>query len=233
MRILVLAPHPDDEVLGCGGAIARHVSEGDEVAVAVLTNAARGAPELYSDDQTTTLREEVLNAHKVLGVHYTIFEDLPAPKLDAVPQYIIARTLSALVEQHCPETVYMPHSGDRHRDHWAVNQAAQVACRPYPGTTVRRLLTYETLSETEWGDVNTAAAFVPNWFVDISKYLSRKLQAMECYVSQLKCFPNARSLKAIEALSIIRGTTAGFSAAESFVLLRELRSDQVQSSGRS
>jgi LmbE family N-acetylglucosaminyl deacetylase len=222
MRILVLAPHADDEVLGCGGVIARHVHQGDDVSAAILTNAALGAPELWDGDDIAQVRGEAHRAHSVLGVQHTLFEDLPAPRLDTVPLYQIAQTISNLIEAQRPEIVYLPHGGDRHIDHRIINEAAQVACRPRSGCSVRRLLAYETPSETEWGDPNPTAAFIPNWFVDISPFLHTKLRAMECYASQLKDFPDPRSLQAIRALATWRGAISGFAASECFALIREL-----------
>jgi LmbE family N-acetylglucosaminyl deacetylase len=221
LRVLVFAPHPDDEVLGCGGAIARHASKGDPVCVAILTNAAVGAPEIYSPDYVTRIRKEARQAHNKLGVHSTVFEELPAPRLDSIPNYQIAEVVAKIIQVQQPDIVYVPHGGDRHLDHWAVSQAVQVACRPNSECGVRRLLAYETLSETEWGDVNAGSAFVPNWFMDISGFVDRKLRAMEQYNSQLKSFPHPRSLSAIEALAMWRGASAGFEAAEAFMLIRQ------------
>lgn len=223
----MLAPHADDEVLGCGGVIARHVHDGDETAVAILTNAALGAPDKYSPAEIMQLREEARSAHLVMGVHNTLFEDLPAPRLDTVPMFRIVDTITRIIKRQQPHVVYIPHCDDLHLDHWAINRAAQVACRPRSGSTVRRLLAYETPSETEWGNVRPGEAFVPNWFVDISRFLEQKLRAMQCYASQLKSFPDPRSLEGIKALATWRGATAGFEAAESFMLIRERNVDEL------
>jgi N-acetylglucosamine malate deacetylase 1 len=221
LTVLVIAPHPDDEVLGCGGALARHVSHGDFVVVAILTNGAMGAPHLYSSEDVLQIRTEALTAHKMLGVHRTIFEDLPATRLDSLSISQVAESIGTIISSVEPKIVYMPHHGDRHRDHWVVNQAAQVACRPRSGCSVKRILAYETASETEWGDPNPSSAFVPNWFIDITAELPVKITALQSYKSQLKPLPDPRSIEAITALARWRGASSGFHAAEAFMLLRE------------
>jgi LmbE family N-acetylglucosaminyl deacetylase len=219
MKILVLATHPDDEVLGCGGAIARHTARGDRVEVVIVT---RGAPELYTAEQVSALRQELHAAHSILGVAVAHFLDFPAPKLDQVPQHELADSIAARIREYRPETVYFPHRGDLHSDHRAVFQAALVAARPIGEQSVRRLLSYETLSETEWSAPIGEEAFLPNVFIDIAEYLEKKKQAMAAYRSQLKEFPHPRSLQSMESLARVRGGTAGFTAAEAFQMIREL-----------
>lgn len=218
MNVLVLAPHPDDEVLGCGGSIARHASRGDRVHVAVMT---RAIPEVASSQQVTTVREELRRAHAVLGVASTEFLDLPAPQLDTIPESHIASRIGAVVSALRPSVVYIPHFGDIHVDHSVTHRAALVACRPLSDSPVRRLVSYETLSETEW-PVPLSEAFAPNVFVDISDFLEVKIAAMACYVSQLKEFPHPRSLDVMRALAQVRGATVGLKAAEAFNLVRDI-----------
>jgi LmbE family N-acetylglucosaminyl deacetylase len=219
MNILVIATHPDDEVLGCGGAIARHVSRGDRVEAVIVT---RGAPELYPEDQVNTLRKELHAAHSILGVSVAHFLDFPAPKLDQVPQHELADSIAARLREYQPDTVYIPHRGDLHSDHRAVFQSALVAARPIGKPSVRRLLSYETLSETEWAAPIGEDVFLPSVFVDITDFLQKKKQAMAAYQSQLREFPHPRSLQSVESLARLRGGTAGFQAAEAFQLIREL-----------
>ncbi|MGD0807852.1 MAG: PIG-L deacetylase family protein [Anaerolineales bacterium] len=219
MKILVIATHPDDEVLGCGGAIARHIARGDRVEVVIVT---RGAPELYSEGQVNILRQELHAAHSILGVSVAHFLDFPAPKLDTVPQHELADSIGARIREYQPETVYFPHRGDLHSDHRAVFQSTLVAARPIGPQSVRRLLSYETLSETEWAAPIGEEAFLPNVFIDIAEFLEKKKQAMAAYRSQLKEFPHPRSLQSMESQARLRGGTAGFQAAEAFQLIREL-----------
>ena len=219
MRILVIAPHPDDEVLGCGGVMARHVAEGHEVHVVVV---GRGTPELYSDEMVATSRRELDAAHAVLGVSSVTYFDFPAPRLDTVPQHQLADRTGRVLQELKPEVVSLPHHGDIHSDHRQVHLATLVAARPLADCPVRRLLAYETLSETEWAPATADAAFLPTVFVDIEKYLPKKLEAMKCYQSKLVPPPHPRSLEAIETLARWRGGTAHLHAAEAFSQIREI-----------
>jgi N-acetylglucosamine malate deacetylase 1 len=218
-RILVIAPHPDDEVLGCGGVIARHTARGDRVHVVVVS---RGAPDIFPPEIIEETRTELAAAHQLLGIEQVHFLDFPAPRLDTLPGHVLADRLSRIVREFQPRTVYTPHWGDLHTDHKAVYWATMVAARPNGAHRVDRLLCYETLSETEWGAPPADNAFIPNVFVDISQFLPVKLQAMACYRTQLKEHPDSRSLRSIEALATFRGAIVGLPAAEAFVLVREV-----------
>ena len=222
MNVLVLAPHADDEVLGCGGVISRHAQAGDRVYVAVLTNASVGAPELFSTADIDVIRTEAREAHARLGIAESVFEDLPAPQLDQFPTYQLADRIAGLLARFSPTTLYVPFRGDVHRDHGAVFNAAMVAARPQPAQVVQRVLAYETPSETEWAAAAADTQFSPNYFVSIEEHLQAKLDAFSCFRSQVKSFPHPRSLRALEALARWRGATVGVSAAEAFWLVRAL-----------
>ena len=211
-KILVIAPHADDEILGCGGAMARHVARGDDVYVTVVTTGP-SAPKI---------RAELRVAHELLGVAGTSFLDFPVLKLDVTPGHELADALREVITSLGASTVYMPHRGDIHGDHRAVHLATLVAARPINECPVRRLLCYEALSETEWASPSGDNAFIPTVFMDISEYLPRKLEAMACYASQLKQPPHSRSLETIKALARLRGGTVGVEAAEAFMLVREI-----------
>lgn len=218
-NVLVLAPHADDEVLGCGGTIARHVAEGDSVTIVVAT---RGLPELFSDEYMGQVRGEARKAHSVLGVAETRFFEFPAPALDTVPRYKIAGAIAEVIRDVQPTTLYIPHHGDIHSDHLHLHHAALVAARPLASCPVRRILAYETVSETEWAPPHSDAPFYPTCFIDISEHLEKKLEAMACFESQIKEPPDARSLRTLEALARFRGATIARDAAEAFVLIREI-----------
>lgn len=218
-NILVIAPHPDDEVLGCGGTIARHAAWEDSVHVLIVT---RGDPDLYPDDDEAEIRREIESAHQVLGVAGTIYLNYPAPRLDTIAGYQLAEAIHQVIHQVQPCTVYLPHHGDIHIDHQRVYQATLVAARPINRCPVRQLLCYETLSETEWSPPQSNAAFIPTAFTDISDYLDTKLKAMGCYGAELKPFPHPRSLKALDALAKLRGATVGLAAAEAFSVVRQI-----------
>ena len=220
-NILVLAPHADDEILGCGGTIARYIQQNERVYVSILTNASVGAPEIYDSEMIEKVRSEALLAHKLLGISETFFFDLPAPQLEQHPQYQIASLILKIINDVQPEVLFVPHRGDLHLDHGAVFNAAMVAARPQRGMTVKSVLAYETLSETDWAHPFPDTTFIPNFFVKLTEsQLGKKLEAMKVFSSQLKDFPHPRSIRAIDALARIRGSTVGAASAESFMSIR-------------
>ena len=222
MKILVITPHPDDEVLGCGGAIKRHAENGDEVYLCIVTKA-------YTPDWTEKFiedrKEEIECANNILGIKKTFFLDLPTAKLDTVGQKKINDLLSDCVGNIKPDIVYIPHGGDLNIDHRLIFESSLVALRPKHGNKVNKIMSYEILSETEWGSSladNLSKVFIPNVYIDITEVLKYKIKAMSCYKSELKKYPHPRSEKAINALAEKRGSEAGFNAAEAFMLIREL-----------
>ncbi len=221
-KILVIAPHCDDEVLGCGGVIANHVAQGAEVFVAIMTNGHLGAPELFSAEGTQKVRSEALKAHQVLGVSDTYFLDFPAPRLDSVPGYQLSLRLHQLILDLQVDTIYIPHRGDIHKDHYHTFEAALVAARPINNNLVRRIYAYETLSETEWAAPYANDAFIPTRFVDITHTLEKKIEAFQCFTTQIKLPPHPRSIENIRNLARYRGATVGLQAAEAFMVIREI-----------
>lgn len=222
-NVLVVAPHADDEIIGCGGTIAKHIRKGDTVYVAIMTNASIGAPELFSLEGLQHVRSEALEAHKILGIEETFFYDFPAPQLEQYPQYKIAGALNELLKKKNIDTLYIPHKGDLHLDHGAIYNACLVAARPLPGQCVRHIYAYETLSETEWGHPTVEAVFIPRYFNALNDSdFANKIEAMKCFSSQLKDFPSTRSIKAIEHLSALRGSYVGTKNAESFDIIRSI-----------
>jgi N-acetylglucosamine malate deacetylase 1 len=219
MRVVVVAPHMDDEVLGCGGVMARHADEGAEVHVVIAT---RGIPELFLAELVARGRAELAAAHRVLGVSGVQFLDFPAPRLDTVPRHELADALARVFRELQPSVLYLPHHGDIHADHGHVYHAGLVAARPLANCPVRKILCYETLSETEWAPPIDGATFFPTVFVNIERQLQRKLDAMTCYESQLKQPPSPRSLECLKALAQLRGSTIHAHAAEAFELVREI-----------
>lgn len=219
-RILVIAPHADDEILGCGATIAKYVSSGDEVSVLIATDAHIGAPELFTRERVDTVRKEALDAHQLLGIKETRFLDFPAPALDVHPSYKMANAILEIIKDVRPDTLYIPFPGDIHLDHFIIHRASIVAARPQGNYTVKNIFCYETLSETEWASSHGANSFFPNCFVDVSNCFSKKLDAMRCFKSQLRGFPHSRSIEALEALAKFRGATIGVERAESFSIER-------------
>lgn len=220
MKVLVIAPHPDDEVLGCGGVISKYVKEGHEVYVGIVTKVCKP---IFTEEEDVENKKHCLNAHKVLGIKDTIFLDLPAAMLESVPRYELNNKIGKLIRDIQPEEVYIPHRGDMHLDHKMVVDACMVALRPRFDYSVKRIYAYETLSETEWDIPNTTNAFIPNVYVDITDFIDNKTAAMEEYKNQICEFPNPRSVKGIKALAMLRGSTISKEYAESFMLIREIK----------
>ncbi|CAA0154320.1 PIG-L deacetylase family protein [Tenacibaculum maritimum] len=218
-NILIVAPHADDEILGCGGIMKRKSAEGDNVIVLIVT---RGTPKMYSDDKVANVRNEAKQSHKLLNVKDTFFLDFHAPELDITSSAEIARGISKIVKENSIDEMYIPHRGDIHSDHRVVANACYVAARPVNGCSVKSIYAYETLSETEWAAPFGDDAFIPNHFVDITEFIDFKLKAMECFKSQLREFPNSRSLECIESLAKFRGATIGVNRAEAFMIIRTI-----------
>lgn len=216
MRVLVFAPHNDDEVLGVGGTIAKYAQQGHEVFVCEVTSW------LENTESTNALKKEALEAHDILGVKDTIFLDLPVVHLKETSTHIKNNKFLEVVKDIRPEVAFIPHIGDMHVDHGETAIAAMVALRPIENHQLHAIYAYETLSETEWNIPNTANSYVPNMWSDISSTFKLKIEAMKCYKSQLHEFPHPRSLEAIEALAKVRGSTIGEKYAESFISVREI-----------
>lgn len=219
MNILIIAPHPDDEILGCGGTIAKRVAEGHNVYVCVAT---KGCEPLFNEEYVEQGRSECREADHFLGVKETIFLDFPAAMIEEVPRYKVNDSLLQIMQKVKPDEVYIPHRGDMQLDHKMIVDAAMVALRPKYEHKVKRIYAYETLSETGWDIPNTVNEFIPTVYEDISETIEKKLSAMNIFKSQLADFPSARSLGAIEALARYRGATVSVMAAEAFTLIREI-----------
>ena len=220
MKVLVIAPHPDDEVLGCGGIIAKNVKEKNDVYVCIATKAC--AP-LFSEKDVEVDRKESAAAHKILGVKKTIYFDFPAAMLEATPRNELNAAFIKLIQDIKPDEVYIPHRGDMHLDRKMIVDACMVALRPRSKKNVKRIYAYETLSETDWDIPNAANAFIPNVYVDITKYIDKKVKAMEKYKNQICEYPNPRSAEGIKALAMHRGSTVSVNYAEAFMLIREIK----------
>lgn len=217
-NILVLAPHPDDEVMGCGGAIARHAQNGDAVYLLIVTKAY--TPE-WSEEFIKNRPKEVAAANKILGIKKTFFLDFPTVKLDTIPQKTLNAAIEKVIKEVAPDIMYIPHKGDLNRDHRLVFEAALVANRPFHNPNpVGKIMSYEVLSETDWGQA--LDVFVPGVYVDISDVFDKKKEAMRVYSSELKEYPHPRSIEIIEALAKKRGSECGFKMAEGFTVVREI-----------
>ncbi len=218
-RVLVIAPHPDDEVLGCGGLIARLADLGRPADVVIVTE---GKPPAYAETVVRRVAAETEAAARILGVRAVHRLGCPAAALDMMAHADLNRMIGDVVAVAAPDTLLLPFPGDIHRDHQLVFEAAMVAARPtgprYPTT----ILAYETLSETNWNAPGLTPAFVPGVFIDISTSIDRKIEAFEAYESQVRAFPAERSSVALRALAQLRGATVHRMAAEGFVHVRDV-----------
>lgn len=218
-NVLVVAAHPDDEILGCGGTIARHKAKGDEVHVVIAAEGvtARGADR----GALEALKTAASRASRLLGVDSLTLHDFPDNRMDSLALLDVTRFVEEHVEKRSPGIVYTHHWGDLNTDHAVVSRSVITACRPTPEARTRRILCFEVPSSTGWrGPVRES--FEPNWFVDISSVLDRKLAALEAYAVEMREFPHARSLEAITHLARWRGAGMGVAAAEAFVLVRSV-----------
>lgn len=217
-RALVVAPHMDDEVLGCGGTIARLASAGVEVHVVIVTV---GRPPLFTLVEEERCIAEAREAHAILAIAETHHIRLPAAELDTLARSEIERALAEVIAKVAPELLFLPFNGDAHMDHQLVFAAGVAAARASGGPPAR-IWIYETLSETNWNAPYVTPGFFPTVHVGIEETLERKLAAMRVYASQLKAPPSERSLAAIEALARRRGASVHRPAAEAFIAMREL-----------
>jgi len=216
MNILVIAAHPDDEVLGCGGTIAKYAKHDNNVYLCVVTKAY--LPD-WSKEFLKNRPKEVEKANKILGIKKTYFLDYPTVKLDTIPQKELNESIYKIIKKVNPEIIYVTHKGDLHKDHRIVFESVLVSSRPMDNH-IKKILSYESLSETEWGQ--EFGAFKPNVYENISDTLKIKLEAMKAYKSELKKYPHPRSLESIEYLSRKRGSEICIDYAEAFMLIREI-----------
>ncbi len=207
--LLVIAAHPDDESLGCGGTFARLSQESKEVHVAFVADGVGArTPNGLPDPLTLAARRlAAANACSILGVHPPHFGDFPDNRLDTVPLLEVVQQIESLVSAYRPDTILTHHCGDLNIDHQLVHRAVVTACRPQAGHPVTTILFFETPSSTEWQSQETAPAFAPNWFVDITGMLDRKIKAAQCYEPELRPWPHPRSAQGIEHLAHWCGTT--------------------------
>ena len=218
MKVLVMSPHMDDEVLGVGGTIAKHVENGDEVYVCFI------AHRIYNHkyDKVASDREmdNALKAKKVLEYKEAKFLNLNDERLDLCIQDILI-PLENYISEINPELIYVNHGGDNHQDHKAVFKAVMVAIRPSAAKGIKKVLVYESPSSTEQSPPIPEYAFLPNFYVNIEKFINKKIQALKCYERESRKFPHPRSLEGIEILAKKRGLEIGFPTSEAFVVLRE------------
>ncbi|HTY98207.1 MAG TPA: PIG-L deacetylase family protein [Rhodocyclaceae bacterium] len=223
MKVLVVAAHPDDEVLGCGGTMAAHAARGDEVRVLILGEGAasrHAEAGAVSRAEISALEAAAAAAAQVLGAQAPRFGGLPDNRLDTVPLLNVVRQVETGVAEAGPEVVYTHFPGDTNIDHRIAFEAVITACRPQPGAVKPAILCFEVPSSTEWRPPVAAPVFAPTWYVDIAGTLEAKLKALAAYGTEIRSWPHPRSLEAVTHLARWRGASVGVAAAEAFVLAR-------------
>jgi LmbE family N-acetylglucosaminyl deacetylase len=219
--ILVVAAHPDDEALGCGGAMARHASQGHSVAVLFLADGETARPGAQRG-AIGVRRDAARRACAELGALDVRFRDFPDNRLDSIALLDVVQAIEAVVAEVRPSIVYTHFGGDLNVDHQIVSRAVMTACRPQPGHCVRSIRAFEVLSSTEWALAASTLAFRPTLFVDISPHLDAKLAALGHYGDEMRAFPHTRSMVNVVNLARLRGASVGLPAAEAFVVERQI-----------
>lgn len=224
LRVLVVAPHADDETLGAGGSIARFVRAGHHVTVAVMTGHGEEEHPLWPRRVWDAVRDEAREAHAALGVAKVIYREVPAACVAEYPSWKLNCEAGEVLDEVKPDLLFVPFALDLHKDHREVFNAFSVAWRPTSEVSrgVREIYAYETLSETHWNVPYVEQGFLPNVHVDISETLETKLRALACFKTQMRPAPATRSLQAARAQAVWRGAQIGTEAAEAFVLVRRI-----------
>jgi LmbE family N-acetylglucosaminyl deacetylase len=224
--VLVVAAHPDDEILGCGGTMARLIREGHQVRIAIL---AEGMSSRYptregvDQGQLGHLHEGAQKAADTVGAKELVLCKLPDNRLDTVPLLEVVKTVESLVARFQPEVIYTHHPGDLNVDHGVVHRAVLTATRPMKGQCVREIYAFEVPSSTEWAFQRLEPSFRPNVFVDIADTLEVKISALRCYDTETREFPHPRSPEALRAIAARWGSVVGLQAVEAFELVRSVR----------
>ena len=217
-RVLIIAPHMDDEVLGCGGVISKYKETGDKVCTVFVAH--RVYNHQYDERRNNIERSHTLKAKKILGYGDSFFLDLPDERLDVSIQDIII-PLEKYINEIKPDTVYIPFRGDNNQDHRAVFDAGRVVLRPLATPFVSNVYMYEVPSSTEQSPPLSENAFLPNYYVDIKDHIGTKIKAFECYETEKRKYPHPRSEDALRVLAQKRGVEIGFEYAEAFMILRD------------
>jgi len=225
-KVLVIAAHPDDEVLGCGGTIARLTQEGHDVYIAILGEGITSRYEKREEADQVLVKElqgRCRKAIELLGAKDLFLYDLPDNRFDTVPLLDVIKIVEELIERLRPQVVYTHHGGDLNIDHVIVHRAVLTATRPMRDQPVQEIYAFEIPSSTEWSFQQFEPSFRPNVFVDISRTINIKAKALSCYDTEVRAFPHPRSPEAICAISRRWGTVVGREAVEAFEMIRSIR----------
>lgn len=220
-NIMVVAVHPDDETLGCGGTLLKHKAAGDQIHWCIATTMPRD--DRFTEQEINNREEEINKVAAAYGFKSVIQLGLPTMRLDTLPMTELINQLATAIVKIQPDTLYLPFFADVHSDHRKIFEASFSCAKKFRSPFVNRILMMETLSETEFAPAHPAVSFVPNVFVDISNFFEQKIKIMSFYHGELGQHPFPRSETSIRSLAMLRGASAGCQAAESFMLLKETR----------
>ena len=220
MNILVVAPHPDDEVLGCGGALLKHKENGDNITIVYVTEMQE--KQGFQKNKIESRLQEINHIKKQLNASI-YFLNYPTASLSDADVVTIVPQMSKIFSECAPEIVYLPHYYDAHTDHGVAFKAAFSCTKVFRYPSIKRVLTYETISETDFSPAYASHVFVPNYFVDVSGFLLQKIELMKIYESELGNHPFPRSIESIKALATLRGAAAGVVSAEAFCFLKYIQ----------
>lgn len=220
-RILIVAAHSDDETLGSGATLRRHVDSGDEVFAVSLTDGV-GSRDDVDGEALSERNQAAAKAAEILGFEWLRAGTFPDNAIDSVPLLEVVKFVEQVKREIEPTIVYAHHGGDLNIDHRLAFQATLTAFRPQPGEQLRELRTFEVASSTEWSDETIGTDFSPNLFVDVSEQWVHKKEALEAYSSEMRTFPHSRSYAALDALAMRRGNQVGLERAEAFRVIRRI-----------
>jgi len=217
-KIIVISAHPDDEVLGVGGTLLKHVANGDEVYWLITTNVFEDQG--FSKERIASRQLEIEKVAQIIGVTKTFKLDYPTMTLSSSTLLTMVPEISAVFSEIEPEIIYCLNRSDAHSDHRVTFDAVMSCTKSFRYPFIKQVLMYECISETEFAPVLAEKVFLPNYFVDVSDYFDKKIQAMEIYRSEIGAHPFPRSLRNLEALATFRGASVGVEYAEAFQLLK-------------
>lgn len=225
-RILIIAAHPDDEILGCGGSVAKWIRQGHNVSSLIMSEGSTSRDNKRNrkkrHKEISDLQIAAKKSAKILGVKLIKFFNFPDNRMDSVNLIDVVKLIEKQIKLLKPDTVVTHHHGDLNVDHKIVHEAVLTSCRPQKNNTVKRILSFEIPSSTEWTSPNKKTTFIPNHFEDISKTLKLKLRALKEYKMEMRVWPHPRSLKGVKYLANWRGSTIGCNSAEAFMLVRNI-----------
>ena len=220
MKVMVVAPHPDDETLGCGGTLLKHKAAGDEIYWLIMTNIS--GEEGYDEKKVQDRQQEIEMVAGEYGFEYIFKLDFPTTKLDIIPRNKLINSISKVIDRVKPEIIYLPNRNDIHSDHKITFDTAISSVKTFRCPFIRKLLMYEVVSETEFTPPLQNNSFIPNSFSDISKFMDKKISIMNLYKGEMREYPFPRSVENLKALATFRGATAGIRYVEAFMMIKDI-----------